>query len=111
MKQSVIYDILVNQVRRRKDALIKRLERNIRWEGGCAIWTGAKNSHGYGRINFRVGSKHAQFTAHAVFMTLMLKAPIPDDKEIDHICNRRDCVRHLQLVTRIENLKRRDERR
>lgn len=114
MKQSAIHDVLIERVRKNREALIRRLERNIRWDGDCAIWTGAKGQNnprnGYGRINFWYGGKHVQFSAHAVFMTLMLKAPIPDDKEVDHICDRRDCVRHLQLVTRQGNLEKRDQR-
>lgn len=113
MKQSAIYAIIRGIIERGgKERLIRRLERNTKWEGDCVIWIGTKGSkNGYGRINFKYGGKHVQFSAHAVFMTLMTCRPIPSDKEIDHTCNNRDCVRHLQLVTRQENLGLRDARR
>lgn len=111
-KQALIFDVLHGIIDRGgKERLIARIERLVRWEGDCLIWTGAKKSNGYGAINFRHDGKHEQFKIHAVFATLMTCAPIPDDMEVDHICNNRLCVRHLRLVTRQENLRVRDEKR
>lgn len=111
-KQSAIYEVLHSIIDRGgKEKLIARIERNTQWEGDCLIWAGAKKRNGYGALNFKHGGKHQQFSAHAVFATLMRCAPIPDDLEIDHICNNRLCVRHLQLVTRHENLELRECRK
>lgn len=112
MKQSTIYAVLHDIIDRGgRERLIARIERNTRWEGDCLVWTGAIKRNGYGAINFKYDGRHVQFSIHAVFMTLMRCAPLPDDMEVDHFCNNRACVRHLQLVTRQENLRMRDERR
>lgn len=96
------FDILVKQDKQR---LIARLQRMVVREGDCYLWAGAVKRNGYGCLNFRQDSKHVQFSAHRVFMTLMLCAPIPADKEVGHhTCFNRRCVKHIKLETRQENL-------
>ena len=68
--------------------------------GKCLIWTGAKNSDGYGylQVNGRITQVHryAYEEAHG---------PIPDGMMIDHICHNRTCVNvdHLRLATAAQN--------
>jgi hypothetical protein len=66
---------------------------------GCELWTGRLDRDGYGF--------HGQSRAHLVAWSLA-HGPLPEDRELDHLCRRRRCValHHLEQVTRIENEKR-----
>ena len=66
---------------------------------GCWIWRGRIAPNGYGRL----GSKYA----HRVMYELHV-GPIPTGLDVDHLCRVRHCVnpRHLEPVTRSENLRR-----
>lgn len=72
-------------------------------EGDCRIWLGWKNDDGYGYVR----ADGRDQPVHRVFYALAI-APIPDGLEIDHTCQRRDCVRlaHLEVVTHAENQRR-----
>lgn len=75
----------------------------------CWPWLGAKKL-GYGRIadSASPGARRGlQLAAHRVSYQ-MLKGPIPEGLELDHLCNNRACVRpdHLEPVTKSENGKR-----
>lgn len=69
-------------------------------DNGCWQWTGAPNSHGYGRMRIR----NKSLTAHRISYLLFVGA-LKDGLVIDHICRKRDCVNpaHLELVTVREN--------
>jgi len=97
--------------------------RNSDGECGCWNWTAGNNRHGYGRLNVRdrktgkVRCLLAHRVAYAVFncpegMTWWEFLLTLTD-EIDHTCVRPGCINpdHLELVTRAEQLRRRDERR
>lgn len=67
--------------------------------GPCWLWTGFVNkTTGYGQFQSGIG-------AHRVGYELV-KGPIPDGYEPDHLCLVRNCVNadHLEAVTRRENL-------
>lgn len=70
---------------------------------GCWVWTASKNGDGYGQ--FRIGSRMCK--AHRVAYELEI-GQIPDNKEIDHTCRNRACVRpdHLDPVDHAENVRR-----
>lgn len=72
--------------------------------GPCYIWTAYTNAKGYGVIGV---SGNSTALAHRVGYELQV-GPIPPDKEPDHLCRNRSCVRgsHLEAVTHKENVQR-----
>ena len=69
----------------------------------CWLWTGAKNSNGYGTT--RVAGR-STYVHRAVYEAVV--GPIPDGLEMDHLCRVRHCYnpRHLEAVTHAENNRR-----
>ena len=59
---------------------------------GCHNWLGCRDRKGYGKYNNRL--------AHRIAYELCI-GPIPDGKQIDHLCRNRGCVNpdHLEPVT------------
>ena len=70
--------------------------------GDCWLWTASTSGDGYGRIG--VTGKWMQL-AHRVAWEL-LRGPIPEGLQIDHLCRVRACVNpdHLETVTQRENI-------
>lgn len=71
--------------------------------GDCWLWT-AFRYQGYGRLRL-AGFKTRK--AHRIVYEL-LRGPIPEGLEPDHLCLIRSCVNpdHLEPVTRLENIRR-----
>ena len=63
----------------------------------CWLWTGSINNKGYGRLS----GVYAHRAAYE-----LLVGPIPEGKELDHLCRVTHCVNpeHLEPVTHRENL-------
>ncbi len=79
-----------------------------RLDSGCVVWTGAKQSGGYGNI------MHAKqwLLVHRVFW-VAANGSIPAGLTIDHKCRVRTCVNpaHLEVVTLSENSRRANGRK
>jgi len=68
---------------------------------GCWIWEGSLDQDGYGRFMLDGRNRRAHvLTWEAEY------GPVPDGKQLDHLCRVRRCVRpsHLEPVTRRENI-------
>lgn len=73
--------------------------------GACWIWTGARQSNGYGSVGIPNG--HRTVLAHRHVYELLV-GPIADGLQIDHLCRTRSCVNpaHLEPVTQSVNQRR-----
>lgn len=71
---------------------------------GCWLWTGTSGAGGYGVVQIAVGSR-ARTTAHRLVYELLV-GPIPEGKQLDHLCRVRNCVNpaHVEPVTIRENV-------
>lgn len=89
--------------------LAERLkEKYIVAEDGCWLWTAATSHSGYGKIyesSMGDASKRRLLSAH-VASYLVHVGPIPEGKEIDHLCRVKLCINpaHLEAVTHLENM-------
>jgi len=71
-------------------------------QGACVVWTGKKDSHGYGRV--WDSSQQRLVQAHRAAYEQSV-GPVPAGMQLDHLCNVRSCVlvAHLEPVTPFEN--------
>lgn len=70
----------------------------------CWVWTGDRTTNGYGRHRFpERGRKRVHRVAYEI-----LRGPIPDGLQIDHLCLTKLCCNpdHLEPVTGAENVAR-----
>ena len=69
----------------------------------CIIKKGYTTKDGYTRVHFDGAVTEAHRWSYQKF-----KGEIPKDYEIDHLCNRRNCINpfHLEAVTKRENRRR-----
>lgn len=84
-----------------EDRFWPKVDRNA--PDGCWNWTGARQPNGYGVFGFRDKTARAHRAAWE-----LLRGPIPEGMDLDHLCRNRACVNpaHLEPVTRSVNLRR-----
>ena len=84
-------------------ATLQRFEDKVIKGDECWLWTASGNGRGYGKL-FTEGRR---FYAHRLSYEHYI-GPIPEDKEIDHLCRVPACVNpaHLEPVTHQENMRR-----
>lgn len=108
MSQPTIRDrIETDDWRRRPRASLKdRLFKKVAKTATCWLWTGAADQRGYGRIG-RGAAGAGTVAPHRAAYEL-LRGPIPNGLELDHLCRNPRCVNpdHLEPVTHRENLAR-----
>lgn len=89
--------------------LADRFWPKVVWQSnGCWNWTGYKTGYGYGLITTHtIGKKQFFKMVHRVAYELV-KGPIPDGLQIDHLCRNKLCCHpyHLEAVTSKENTRR-----
>jgi hypothetical protein len=73
--------------------------------GECVEWVGPRNLKGYG--TFRASANRGSMLVHR-WAWEQAYGPIPDGKEIDHLCRNRACVNvaHLEAVSHRTNVRR-----
>ncbi|CDP51974.1 Phage protein [Devosia sp. DBB001] len=78
----------------------------------CWIWTGPDSGDGRGGGYPRMALDGQTVAVHIVMWTNE-HGFVPGRKQLDHLCRRRRCVNpeHLELVTHLQNQKRRDRAR
>ena len=54
---------------------------------GCYLWTGALSTDGYGQFWANGRLRNAHIVSYE-----LVKGPVPDGKELDHLCRMRCCV-------------------
>ena len=72
-------------------------------EGDCWIWQAYINPRGYGMMGYKGQARLSHRVAYLEYI-----GPIPDGKELDHLCRNTACVNpyHMEPVTHAENVKR-----
>src|SRR5262245_22873769 len=72
---------------------------------GCWQWTGSLRRDGYARLCGDEGSR--AIYAHRLSYERFI-GPVPEDRELDHLCRNRGCVNpeHLEVVDRATNMAR-----
>lgn len=99
-RRALEFEVLVHQVKKNKERLIKRLQGRLTTVGECFVYNGGRDrAGGYPKISFRHNGRHVLIAAVRAFLILKTCAPIPLGFEAGHDCPRHDkgCVRHIAL--------------
>jgi hypothetical protein len=91
-----------------RQSLADRFWSKVDRSGPCWLWTGGTSNAGYGHFH---PTKRQGKGAHRVAYELV-RGPIPEGLELDHLCRVVTCVNpdHLEPVTHAENMRRMRER-
>lgn len=89
------------------------LRDNTGWSpDGCWLWQGSRTSSGYGTVRITTDECRV-WMVHRAAWSAYTGVSIPAGQEVDHLCVRTLCCnpRHLEVVSREENIRRAVERR
>lgn len=104
-RRKLEFQAVMDNVIRRKDAFMQRLQRNLVKRGSCLCYRGTLDHKGYARLNLShrhmyrgVERKRVTIHAHRLFLILKLKRPIRRGYEAGHLsrCEHRTCVVHVR---------------
>lgn len=86
-----------------RQSLIDRWFSKVHFTPDCWIWRGCRGPSGHGVMNIAGKTTGAYRVAYELFI-----GPVPTGLHLDHLCRNTWCVnpRHLEPVTRGENLRR-----
>lgn len=76
-------------------------------EQSCILWTGGKNSHGYGMLTFRIRQGlEGRMAAHVFALEFKLGRPVKEGAIVCHICDTPACFNpnHLYEGTTQSNV-------
>ncbi len=82
--------------------IIERFTKKInKLSNGCWQWLGFVQPNGYGQFSVGKNTRLAHRVSYELFVDV-----IPNELQIDHLCNKKDCVnpKHLEPVTQSENM-------
>lgn len=90
--------------------IVQRLLRRTVKDGDCWLVVSTLQANGYAAV-YTPGPPEARLMAHRVVFE-HFRGAITDGLEIDHLCQRRNCINpaHLEPVTHAENLRRASDR-
>ena len=83
---------------------VEYVEEDRGYETPCWIWQRYLQPDGYGRCVVKTEDGKKSMGAHAM-MWERVNGPVPEGKELDHLCRVRPCIRpdHIEPVTKKEN--------
>jgi hypothetical protein len=70
---------------------------------GCWEWVGSCDNDGYPQVVWQT----KRYRVHKLWYEHRAGAPVAPGDEVDHVCNNRRCLLHLEAVSKSENLRRR----
>ena len=102
-RRQLEWQVIVHQVKHRKEAFARRLTKNISRRGvgplGCLRYLGTLDRNGYPRMNFRDPEHgHVTILANRVFCILKEARPMQAGHDAAHTdgCRDRRCIRHVE---------------
>jgi hypothetical protein len=86
-----------------RDRIMEKVEIDA---NGCWLWTGTIDTRGYGTISYIHAGRRTWNVYRLAYE--LLRGPIPEGLELDHLCRNRACLNpeHLEPVTHEENMRR-----
>jgi hypothetical protein len=102
-RRQLEFDAVMDQVRRRKEKFVARLNARLEQIGACLCYRGSLDQKGYARLNLsywpspKKRREIVTIHAHRLFLIMKLQRPIKRSHEAGHLpeCEHRTCVAHL----------------
>lgn len=90
-----------------REKIPERFKSKIKFTSSCWLYQGGTDRKGYSSVRF----DNKWHKLHRLLFSILV-TDIPDGMQLDHICRKCNCVnpKHLQIVSKSENLRLRNER-